>query len=1054
MKKTVFTILIAVAGSLVSAAREIPVPEGDNPVVIGNKRITLISPTLVRLEYAQDKKFLDAPTMFASCRDSLLNPARFSVKAWDDSVEIATDRMRIVMLNDNFPFGQGNTKFYFMKGGKERFCTARNLHSKTQNLNLGGSIPTLDGVSNEIPLHDGLLSSDGWFFLSDTGTETIGPDGWWNLRPREHVQDQYCFVYGDDFHAPFADLARIAGRVPMTRKYMHGIWYSRWYPYDDRYIRELVGGFNANGFPLDILSMDMDWHTIDDATVGSGHNNTRLGWTGHSWNRKLISDPAATIASLHADSIYVCVNEHPHDGIRPHEDCYAPFMKAMGLDPASGESLIFDAGDKRYMEQYIRHSREENHRYGVDFWWLDWQQDYLAPWVRGSHIRHVPWLNRLYYADTERDGRRGAGYSRWGGWGDHRYPINFSGDARSNWEMLAFEVKLSQTSGNQGCYYWAHDIGGFSGETRPELLARWSQFGAVSAALRTHAHRGANADRRPWIWGEKATRSMRNSYSLRAELMPYIYSAVRLTHETMLPLNRCMFVDYPLDSCAYNRYGQYLFGDLMLAAPIVKPGEGEDFTASKEVWFPTDTDWFDFFTDERHKAGTIAIVTKNLDTFPLFVRGGSLLPMQPFTRRPGTSQVSSLRLRAYPGKDGDCRSFDLYEDDGISRRYLDGEFAKTRLEYRQQGRNVKLTVHPAEGSFEGQLQKRSYTFELGAFGKLSDVRIDGRKASVVQKDGRPTIYVPERSIRKPVVLSFKTMETPAPKLAANRRHALGTTIAPLGGLKGLNYPNLHKLRESGIEVIEISLTGIVNGPDSIPLADLPARFAAVREAADSAGIRIWSIHMPYSMPGGETADPSETDERLRLAHENRYRRLIKCVEPLGPSYILFHPSGSYLPEGERPARMKACVRTISNLRADAKAIGASIIVENLRGPRLSRGKGLERGLGRTVEEMTELMRIMPDDVYAVVDLNHIEHPEQLLRTLGSRVKSLHVCDSDGERDRHWLPGRGHNDWTQILAALNEIGYDGPWLYELKKDQVKNYSDLKEAYERILNNVEF
>lgn len=65
-------------------------------------------------------------------------------------------------------------------------------------------------------------------------------------------------------------------------------------------------------------------------------------------------------------------------------------MKAMGLDPASGESLIFDAGDKRYMEQYIRHSREENHRYGVDFWWLDWQQDYLAPWVRGSHMRHVP----------------------------------------------------------------------------------------------------------------------------------------------------------------------------------------------------------------------------------------------------------------------------------------------------------------------------------------------------------------------------------------------------------------------------------------------------------------------------------------------------------------------------------------------------------------------------------------------------------------------------------------------------------------------------------------
>ncbi len=106
---------------------------------------------------------------------------------------------------------------------------------------------------------------------------------------------------------------------------------------------------------------------------------------------------------------------------------------------------------------------------GVDFWWLDWQQNYLYPEVRGYRSTSLQWINELYYRETERKGLRGAGYSRWAGWGDHRHPIQFSGDAQANWEMLAFEVKLTAASGNAGCYYWAHDIGGFRGDPNPEL---------------------------------------------------------------------------------------------------------------------------------------------------------------------------------------------------------------------------------------------------------------------------------------------------------------------------------------------------------------------------------------------------------------------------------------------------------------------------------------------------------------------------------------------------------------------------------------------------------
>ncbi|MBD5233046.1 MAG: DUF5110 domain-containing protein [Bacteroidales bacterium] len=748
----------SVGGAAVGAA-EPPAVGADNPIVCGNKRITLISPTLIRLEYAVDGNFLDAPTMFAVNRDSMMTEG-FTVTELDSSrVEINTGKVRMVFLNDNMPFGQGNTEFHFTRWGKSAKATARNLHSKTKRLNLGGSIPTLDGVASEIPLDDGLLSADGWYHLSDTGTEIITSDGWFERRSDRHVQDQYCFIYGDDFHAPFADLGLIAGHVPMTRKYMHGIWYSRWYPYDDDYIAGIVSGYRDNGFPLDVLSMDMDWHTIYDAKVGTGHNNTALGWTGHSWNRDLIPDPAATVAALHADSIYVCVNEHPHDGIRPHEYCYPAFMKAMNMDPASGETLLFNAGDRTYMENYIRESRRENHEIGIDFWWLDWQQDYLYPYVRGSHMRHIPWLNRLYYADTERDGLRGAGYSRWGGWGDHRYPMNFSGDARSNWDVLAFEVKLTQTSGNAGCYYWAHDIGGFAGESQPELLARWCQFGAVSAALRTHAHRGPLADRRPWIWGDKATRSMRASYRLRSEMMPYIYSTVYSTHKSMLPFTRCMPVDWPVDSMAYNRYAQYMLGDILLAAPVTKPGVGEDLVAQTEVWFPpvgNDIGWYDFFTDELYAGSSVAVVEKDIYSFPLFVRGGHLLPLQPFSYHPGSSHPEHLILRVYPGADGCNNTDELYEDDGISRLYLEGQYAVTPLRYTRRGNDVCVEIGPVQGTFEGQPQERSYTVELPAHTAIEDLKVNGRRTrSATSDDKRYSVDIPKQNIAKPVKIQFK-----------------------------------------------------------------------------------------------------------------------------------------------------------------------------------------------------------------------------------------------------------------------------------------------------------
>lgn len=1005
-------MLFASADALAQTLPE--APRNVNPVVLGNKRITLITPTLFRLEYAEQQAFLDEPTMLARHRDGLMKEG-FTVTplAGGKQYEINTGKVRIVLDNDNLPFGQINTWVYFMFRGKERKITARDLHSKTKNYNLGGSITTLDRVQKEIPTDEGLLSADGWYYIIDTGSDILH-NGWLATRDRRHVQDQYCFVYGDDFHAPFADLGALSGRVPMTRKYMHGVWYSRWYPYDTKYINDLVSGYNANDFPLDILSMDMDWHT-QDATVGIGHNMTK-GWTGFNWNRKLIADPRSLIQNLLRDSIRVTVNEHPHDGVQTNQECYPDFMRAMGYDPAEGRTLLFDASDSTYMRNYFEYTRRENRDYGVAFWWLDWQQDYLYPYIRGTHTKTLTWINKLFYEDTEKGGLRGANYSRWGGWGDHRHPLYFSGDARGNWDVLAFEVKLTQTSGNQGCYYWIHDTGGFHGGTIPELLVRWTQFSALSAALRVHAARGADLDRRPWLWGDEATEAMRKAYHFRAELMPYIYSSVRRTHETMLPLNRCMFVDYPADSMAYDRYSQFLLGDIMLAAPITTQGDStRHYTASTEVWFPQDAAWYDFFTDEKHLPGSVATVEKRLDEFPVFVKGGNILPMQPYNRRPASTDLKKLVLRVYPGKEGDNNTYYLYEDDGLTRDYEHGAYAKTPLTYTQHNGRVTIKIGATEGSYKGLLARRSYQLQLCGFtGK------------------RIIIDIPEKDIREATSIEFPL------------QLSVGTTISAFHGINGLTLETLKDAHRKGVECIEISLTGLVNGENPLSWDSLMTRLSQVKRDADEAGVRIWSIHMPYE----KECDPSCPDRSISRKTMEKYRRCIEAVSVLRPHILLYHPSFYQLEHGRRAERIRQLGKVMRTLDKWGRAIGAETVVENMHGSTLVRSDGFEHAIGRTPEEFAAIMDLVPADVAVAVDTNHTLNAPSLIRRYGARVHTLHISDGDGKRDRHAMPGAYSVDWDGVLTALDEAHYCGPFLYEVKGRFITDTAQLKQCYDAL------
>lgn len=672
-----------------------------NPLVFGKSRITLVTPTLVRIEYALDGEFIDLPTMFAYDRTTLLGEDEFSVtNLGEDRYLIETSALKIDFWNNGYPFGESNFKVRYTRQGKERVFTNRGIY----NENLGASIPTLDKLDGPVPLGDGVLARSGWYIIDDEGNDVL-ENGW--IRPRDalkHLQDQYCFVYGDDYKAALRDLGAIGGRVPMTRRYIHGVWFSRYWDYTAGNLLDIVDEYDANDFPLDNIVVDMCWHE-NDATTGIGGSG-KLFWTGYDWNGKYFPNPEEFLSQMHSRGINVALNDHPHDGVRPSESCYPEFMDAMGVPQDS--ILLFCPQDSVYMNNFFAFTHDAINRQGVDFWWLDWQQNHIYRNVPGCTTSTLKWLNELYFRQSQKNGSRGCTFSRWAGWGDHRHPVQFSGDAHITWPMLEFEIKLSSYGCGDGCYYWIHDIGGFKGTPDPELNVRWSQFGAMSAALRIHSTKKAELDRRPYIGSEKEVDALRKAYKLRAEIIPYVYSSVRQVHESMIPLNRPMFLDYPMEEEAYIHEQEYMFGDLLLCRPVTSKGLGPDKTASSTVWFPSGDIWYDWFTDEPVKGGQTLEISKPLDQFPLYQKGGWLLPMQEYSRRPTMESPQTIILKVYPSE-GDCdNSYILYEDDGISMDYEKGCYARTTLRYIQKGGKARVEITEDGGTYAGKPASRKY----------------------------------------------------------------------------------------------------------------------------------------------------------------------------------------------------------------------------------------------------------------------------------------------------------------------------------------------------------
>ena len=302
--------------------------------------------------------------------------------------------------------------------------------------------------------------------------------------------------------------------------------------------------------------------------------------------------------------------------------------------------------------------------------------------------------------------------------GGQRYAVTWTGDDSSTWNHLRMSNYMLKNLGLSGFSYASADVGGFAGSPPMDLLTRWLEVASFVPIDRNHTEKGTN-DQEPWVGGPAQEDIRRRFIEERYRLLPYIYTLAEETTRTGLPMMRPLFLDYPeaasdghpLDVDPGST-GEFLLGHDLLIAPAPYPEEPDSYT----VQFPTAT-WYDYWTGELIRpappkpenpeakltgmpvAPQIPLTTQvlpALESLPVYVRGGAILPIAPLTQSTSETPKGPLTLRVFEGPD--CHG-SAYFDDGESYAFEHGQFLRMDFSCSAGADGLHVQIGPHQGQY-------------------------------------------------------------------------------------------------------------------------------------------------------------------------------------------------------------------------------------------------------------------------------------------------------------------------------------------------------------------
>ncbi len=607
----------------------------------------------------------------------------------------------------------------------------------------------------------------------------------------------YYFMYGVDADGVIAEMRELTGQVPMFPLWTYGYWQSKERYKSQNETVGVVKKYRELGVPIDGIIQDWQywgnnylWNAMDFLNEEFPNPKAMINEI-HSMNAHMIisiwsSFGPATKQYRELDKIEALYNFRtwPESGLTS----WPPNM-----DYPSGVR-VYDAFNPKARDIYWKYLNEGLFKLGIDGWWMDsTEPDHLGfkpedmdtQTAMGSFrkVRNAyPLVTVGGVYDNQRaltSDKRVFILTRSGFAGQQRYGANvWSGDVFSSWENFRNQIPAGLNFSMCGIPHWNSDIGGFfageynaswndgSASKNPmfqELYVRWLQFGAFNTMMRSH---GTDLSREIYNFGQKGEPiydAIEKTIQLRYSLLPYIYSTSWEVTDKQSSFMRALVMDFAKDKNVWDISDQFMFGKSILVAPVVNAqytpekiidateqegwkmanGDGKiknsevDFREKKttNVYLPANTEWYDFWTNEKFKGGEEVLKETSIDIIPLYIKAGSILPIGPKVQYATEKKWDNLELRIYEGADGE---FTLYEDENDNYNYENGVYSTILFTWNDAKKT--LSISNRNGSFPGMLEKRKFNIvvvgeslargmdELNKYDKVVDYT--GRKITI------------------------------------------------------------------------------------------------------------------------------------------------------------------------------------------------------------------------------------------------------------------------------------------------------------------------------------
>lgn len=515
----------------------------------------------------------------------------------------------------------------------------------------------------------------------------------------------YYFIYGGDLKGILERYTWLTGRQPLPPRWALGYLQSKYGYQTQTEAEAIVDSMRAKRFPCDAIILDLYWYKH----MGD------LWWDFENW-----PDPQQMISDFLDRGIKTVLIQEPYILEISRNYSVAYDLGIFGRDEGGTQMLLQDfwmgpAGLLDLTDPSAQSWWWALHipliDQGVSGWWTDLGEPelhpdnmvhYLGPSAKVHNIFNLLWSKTIfegyenYYPEERLFNLTRSGFA-----GMQRYStFPWSGDVASSFGGLEVQIPMLLGMGMSGVAYHNSDIGGFVGYTSPELYIRWMQYGTFCPVTRAH---GVGQPQEPWAYGEEAERICRRYIQLRYMLLPYIYTYAYQNHTRGIPLARPLVMEYPDDPEVYNLASEYLFGDLLLVAPVTREG-----MTTKSVYLPQG-EWVYYWSDSCYSGAQTAIVNAGLEILPLFVKKGAIIPMQPLMSYSDERVLDTLILNIYPS---DSSSFTLYEDDGCTNDYQTGALALTEFSCRATEQLIEVNIGQSEGMYDGKPDSRNYISQI------------------------------------------------------------------------------------------------------------------------------------------------------------------------------------------------------------------------------------------------------------------------------------------------------------------------------------------------------